>query len=72
MTKLRELETDLEIHTDRLAELKKPAVAAWMLKFRKIDVNLLIPSYTKIIKSITDEIKVLNSKKKSKSKKKQS
>ena len=72
MTKLRELETDLEIHIDRLAELKKPDVAAWMLKFRKIDVNLLIPSYTKIIKSIADEIKVLNSKKKSKSNKKQS
>ena len=56
MTKLHILETDLKIHTDRLAELKTPKKAAWFLKFRKIDVNLIIPSYVKIIKSIQDEI----------------
>jgi hypothetical protein len=66
MTKLEELNIDLEIHEASYAKIFDPAYVAYWLKFKKLDVNLLIPSYIKIIKSIKDEIAMIESKKKPK------
>lgn len=68
MTKLEELNTDLELHEAAYAKLLDPAHAAKLLKFYKTDVCFLIPSYKKIIKSIKDEIASLQTKKKAKKK----
>jgi hypothetical protein len=66
MTKLEELNTDLACHEASLEKLYDSKHAAHWLKYKKIDVNLLIPSYIKIIKSIKDEIALIESKKKPK------
>jgi len=66
MTKLEELNIDLELHEAAYKKLQDPEHAAKLLKFYKTDVCFLIPSYKKIIKSIKDEIASLQSKKKPK------
>ncbi len=69
MTKLEELNTDLEIHEASYAKLFDAAYAARMLKFYSMDVRYLIPSYERIIASIKEEISMIESKKKPKAKK---
>ena len=64
MNKLNILKTDLAIHTARLAKLQTLECKEHMLKFKRIDVGMIIPSYVKIIKSIKDELAALQSKKK--------
>lgn len=68
MTKLEELNTDLELHEAAYEKLQDPEHAAKLLKFYKTDVCFLIPSYVKIIKSIKEEIASLQTKKKVKKK----
>jgi len=70
MTKLEELRSDLAHHEASYAKCLDPVHVAHWLKFKKIDVKLLIPSYIKIIKSIKDEIASLESKQKTVVKKK--
>ena len=66
MTKLEELRIDLSLHEASLEKLHDAAHAAKLLKFYKTDVCFLIPSYVKIIKSIKEEIALLEGKKKPK------
>lgn len=72
MTKLEELETDLETHEKSLKRLQDPDFRKKAYKGRiynpvyDMDPNILIPSYKKIIKSIKDEIATLKGKKKGK------
>jgi len=66
MTKLEELHIDLELHEAAYEKLQDPVHAAKLLKFYKTDVCFLIPSYEKIIKSIKEEISLLEKAKKPK------
>lgn len=68
MTKLEELRIDLQLHEAAFEKLQDPVHAAKLLKFHKTDVCFLIPSYVKIIKSIKEEIALLEGKKKPKAK----
>ena len=66
MTKLEELKTDLAIHKESLIRVRNPEYQAYMLKFKKIAIGIIEHSYVRIIKSIEDEIKALESKRKKK------
>jgi len=66
MTKLEELNIDLALHQAAYEKLQDPVHAAKLLKFYKTDVCFLIPSYEKIIKSIKEEISLLEKAKKPK------
>jgi hypothetical protein len=68
MTKLEELNTDLETHEASYAKLFDTAYAEKMRKFYNTDVAYLIPSYERIIASIKEEISMIESKKKAKAK----
>ena len=68
MTKLEELKTDLETHEASYAQLFDAAHAAKMLRLYSMDVRYLIPSYERIIASIKEEISMIESKKKAKTK----
>ena len=72
MTKLEELQQDLETHKASLKRLQDPDFESKKYRGRiynpMYDINpkVIIPSYKKIIKSIEDEIASLKSKKKGK------
>lgn len=60
MTRREERETDLAIHKARLKEIRDPKNRASL----KFDPVFVIPSYVKIIKEITAELKTEPKKKK--------
>jgi hypothetical protein len=72
MTKLEELQTDLEIHEESLVRLRDPDFNSKAHRGRihnpvyDMNPNVIIPSYVKIIKSIKEEIATLKGKKKAK------
>lgn len=74
MTKLEELKTDLETHEASLKRLQDPDFndKAWRGRIHNpmydMNPNVIIPSYVRIIKSIKDEIKSIESKKAAKKK----
>ena len=64
--KLKELLIDLDIQEKRLAEITDPEFIKndHYFRFKKLDANLLIPTYVKNIESLKKEILKYNKQKK--------